>query len=235
MKSRVFVLLVLWACGWGISLRGQSDFLTFQEIAQVRDAQQPSKRLTLYLEFAQRRLDAVQERLASQDSDAGRAVQKTLVEYISILEALEGTIEDAREQRSSTSKVLKKVEEQGAQFLEYLQSLQSGDSPKWSDYQFTLEEAIDMTKEVIAEAMRGPFPEIGKRESPTQLVSQPQSLYPCGPRGRSPRAKIGRLYDSYGGRTSRRDFILFLARRRLHTSTISVSDSPAAGNSLLSS
>lgn len=173
MTGRVWILALLCLSGLPISARAQEDFLTDGEIIAVRDAQEPDKRLVLYLDFAQRRLDAVKASLDSKKSNAGRSAQKNLGEYVHILEALEGTIQDARERRIPAPKGLLAVETRGAEFLKYLESLDSESSPGWADYQFTLEEALEMTREEIAEAKKGSFPEVQERKPPSGMPASP--------------------------------------------------------------
>ncbi|MCH7979570.1 MAG: hypothetical protein IH935_11435 [Acidobacteria bacterium] len=173
MKSTVFLLLALGILGWGTSLRGEGEFLSTGEIDQVRDAQEPAKRIILYLEFAQRRLDAVMQNLASPKAKSGRTIRKNLQEYIDILDALEGSVENGRERRARIDKSLKEMEKRTAKYLGYLESLQAGSQKNLSDYQFTLEEAIAMTREEIAVAQEGSFPEVKGRKPPAQFPSQP--------------------------------------------------------------
>ena len=173
MKRRIILLLLI-GVGWHVvPAPAQEDFLTSQEISSLRDTQEPDKRILLYLEFAQRRLDAVKEGLASKKSDAGRTAQKHLKEYYSVLEALEVTMEDAREKRVVADKALKEVERQGGEFLKYLQSLESSGAPGLEDYRYTLEEAVAMTQDELAEAKKGSFPEVKEREPPRQLPATP--------------------------------------------------------------
>ncbi|MBI4463882.1 MAG: hypothetical protein HY647_04180 [Acidobacteria bacterium] len=165
MKARGMILLLLFGCLNGIPLRSQRDFLTTQEVDAIRDVQEHDKRSILYLDFAERRLEAVKTELASEKEQRGKSVQANLKEYISILEAVEATIEEGREKRSPLEKALKALQERGSEFLKYLQSLESESTPGFSDYKYTLEEAVLMSEEVIAEAARGPFPEVRERKS----------------------------------------------------------------------
>ncbi len=173
MKSTVFLLLALGILGWGTSLRGEGEFLSTGEIDQVRDAQEPAKRIILYLEFAQRRLDAVEQNIASRKPKSGRAIRINLQEYIDILDALEGSVENGRERRARIDKSLIVMEKRTAKFLGYLESLQAASQKNLSDYQFTLDEAIEMTREEIVVAKEGSFPEVKGRKPPAQFPSQP--------------------------------------------------------------
>ena len=165
MKTCMTILFLL-CIYWGIvPLQAQRDFLTSQEVDAIRDEQELGKRAILYMDFAGRRLDAVKAAIASQKDGAGKSVQENLKEYISILEAVETTIADGAEQRSPLEKALKGLTERGSEFLKYLQSLEPETTPGFADYRYTLEEAILMTKEAVAEAEKGPYPEIRKRKS----------------------------------------------------------------------
>lgn len=189
MKRRILLGIFAWACLCGPSGRSQDDFLTSQEIDAIRDAQEPAKRILAYVEFAQRRLNAIKERLASQKAGAGREAQKNLKEYISILEALEGTIADARAERASFEKALKEAETRLGEFQKYLESLQPPSSPYWSDYHYTLEEAVDMTREGLANAKKGTFPEVEEREPPRLPPTPPPPSSPKGGEEGPPRKR----------------------------------------------
>ncbi len=184
------ILMVALFCGLfatGRAAWAQEDFLTEGEISATRDAQEPEKRIVVYLDFAQRRLDAVRTNLASAKPNLGRAVQKSLAEYIHILEALDGTIADARERRAPVPKGLQQVEQRGTEFLKYLEAINVESSPGWKDYQFSIEEAIDMTREELDTAGQGSFPELKERTPPTDLPARPapQKAPPGEPKGGS--------------------------------------------------
>ena len=82
-------LLVAALFGILVPANAQDDFLTRGEVDEVRDKQEPDKRIELYLDFAQRRLDTIKVGLAESKPGVGRAAQKILREYTSILEAVE--------------------------------------------------------------------------------------------------------------------------------------------------
>lgn len=175
MNLRALTLLFIGLSGFLVPGNAQEDFLTPGEIENLRDKQEPDKRLILYLDFAQRRLDAVKENLASKKAGTGSAAQKNLKEYISILEALEVTVEAARDKRVMTDKVLKETERREGEFLKYLQSLDVKGSPGSEDYRFTLDEAIATTEEELADTKKGTFPELREREAP-RLPAKPPPL-----------------------------------------------------------
>jgi len=153
--------------------QNRREFLSPDEINSIQDEQDSGKRILLYLQFAARRLDAVREKITAGDAKGGRAVQQYLSEYNSIWDAVADSLETARQQRASLDKPIKEVQSKGTEFLRYMQSLQGGKSASRSDYEFTLEEAIDTTKDEVAEVKKGAFPEVNARKPPTDLPAAP--------------------------------------------------------------
>jgi hypothetical protein len=168
--------LLIFAVGIGLLIpaQAQEDFLTRGEVEEVRDAQEPNKRLELYLTIAQRRIDAIKTALSAGKSGTGRAAQKSLEEYTSVLEALETTLEDGREKRAVREKDLEKAKEMETEFLTYLKSLNTENSPGYEDYHFTLDEAIVVTEEMLADVEKGAFPEVQGREPPRLPAAAPR-------------------------------------------------------------
>jgi hypothetical protein len=170
-RALLFAVLVL---GFLIPGHAQEDFLTRGEVEEVRDAQEPKKRLELYLIIAQRRIDAIKTGITSQKAGLGRATQKSLEEYTSVLEALETTLADGREKRGIEEKDLAKATEIETEFLTYLNSLNTEGSPGYEEYHFTLEEAIAVTEEMLADAEKGVYPEVEGREAPQLPAAAPR-------------------------------------------------------------
>ena len=82
MKQSLVLMLILSAVAWGVRARAQDDedYLTDGEVSSLRDAQEPDKRMTLFMDFGQRRVDEVKHEMGSTKSDAGRNIQKILSE-----------------------------------------------------------------------------------------------------------------------------------------------------------
>lgn len=176
-RALLSTLLVAVVCGTLLvpaRLSAQDrEFLTPEEIDAVRDAQEAEKRIPLYLEIAEIRLGAIRAAIASVKSGAGRTAQRKLEEYTQVMEALETAILDARERRTPFPKAMELLKTKLPAAQQFLDSLDNEDSPLYKDYQYTLEEAVDMTGELIAEAERGMFPEVQERSAPTDMPSAP--------------------------------------------------------------
>jgi hypothetical protein len=180
MKLRLGVFLTLCLLTAGRAARAQEgmvqeDYLTDGEISSLRDAQEPDKRMTLFMDFAQRRVDGVKQLLSAAKPDSGRDIQKSLAEYVHILEALEDTIDDAREHRVPMSKGLKDIQTRANLYLNFFKSVNSDSLPAWKDFHYTLDEAIAMTSDEIAEAGKGNFPEVKGRTPPNELPPPPKA------------------------------------------------------------
>jgi hypothetical protein len=158
---------------WSGAVLAQDDFLTEGEISQVRDAQDSDKRLILWMDLAQRRIDAIRVAVDTFKPEAGRTIQKQLEEYIHIMESVDSTIQDARDRRAPLDKGFKDVEVRATLYLNYLRTLDSEAIPGYRDFNYTLEEALDMTRDELAEVAKGNFPEVLDRTPPTDLPSSP--------------------------------------------------------------
>jgi hypothetical protein len=171
MNSRLLlVMLMLCSIGRGFLAHAQEEeYLTDGEVSSLRDTQEPDKRMILFMDFGQRRVDAVKSELGSTKPDAGRNIQKALAEYVHVMEDLQDSIEDARDRRAPMSKGLKDVETRGHLYLNFLKSINSEALPTWKDYHYTLDEAMAMTQDEIAEAGKGAFPEVKGRTPPNDL------------------------------------------------------------------
>jgi hypothetical protein len=186
-------VLFLFVLCFGFSKPGQAqdDFLTRLEVDEIRDAQEADKRIALYMEIAQRRLDLIKTAFTEKARGAGRTAQKNLRDYTAILEAVEDTLTDGREDRTLREKPLKEAEKRQAEFLTYLRALDSTEAPGYDDYRFTLEEAIDVTEELLANVRQGTFPEVQQRQPPRLPSAPPRETQAAPPRDSQPPRQTG--------------------------------------------
>ncbi len=154
MKLHIFVAGVL-ALLLGIAAAAQrQEFLTDGEIAQIREAQEPDKRLKLYVDFAEQRLAEIEKALAGNDAKRADFIHQYLREYDSIIDAVDRNVEQAVTRRDLARKGLEAALKAEPGFLKLLQGFRARNPKDLEQYKFILDQAIDDTESSI-EALRG--------------------------------------------------------------------------------
>ena len=128
-------------------LRGQKkDFLSEDEEDELREAQDPSKRIEVYLAFAQVRLDRFEQYRTRPDDpkyDTGSYMDSLLGEYISLNDELKSWIEYQFQQNGDMRRGLRALLERGPRQLEQLRQIQQSPGPHASEYSNSLRDAIE--------------------------------------------------------------------------------------------
>jgi hypothetical protein len=149
VKSRGILLLPLFLSLAGVAMTGwaeKPDYLSDEEEDKVREAQQPSDRIDLYLELAQSRLDRLEEfRSKPMDPqyDNGAYMDRLLDEYISLTDDLKNWIQDQYDRRGDMRRGLRKVLEMGPKQLTDLRRIQESRDAYSADYAKSLRDAQD--------------------------------------------------------------------------------------------
>jgi len=123
------------------------DFLTPDEVQQVREAQEPNERLTLYVRFARQRIDLVENYLAKDKPGRSIFIHNTLEDYSHIIEAIDTVSDDALRRHAEIDKGLIAVLNAEKDFLEKLNKIQDSNPKDMERYKFVLTEAIDATND----------------------------------------------------------------------------------------
>ncbi len=144
--GRVPALLLLLALA-APGLRAQKgDYLSDEEEDKLREAQDPSQRIEVYLSFAQARLERFNDyrgRPVDPAYDTGAYLDKLLGQYISLTDELKGWIETQYDHQADMRGGLRKFLAQGPKQLEELRHAQESPDPYVKDYTRSLKDAID--------------------------------------------------------------------------------------------
>ena len=149
LKSRALLVFALLASLTvpAVTVRAQKpDYVTDDEEDKIRDAQEPSERIEVYLTLAQDRLDRIQEfRSKPMDPqyDNGAYIDHLLDAYISLTDDLKNWIQDKYDRRGDMRKGLRRVLQIGPKQLDDLRRIQESPDAYAADYAKSLRDAKD--------------------------------------------------------------------------------------------
>jgi hypothetical protein len=146
MHSRMASILLLMPA-LGMTLGAQKgDFLSEDEVDQIREAQDPSQRMGLYLSFAQVRLERIDDyrtRPPDPNYDIASYLNQQIDQYIRITDELKSWVQEQYDHHADVRAGLKKFLEVGPHQLEQLRHIEQTPDPYIADYRKSLNEAID--------------------------------------------------------------------------------------------
>lgn len=147
LAALITVLLMFWALPaavQGAQIKG--DYLTEEEEDELREAQDPSARIEVYLKLEAERLDRfINFRTQPMDPqyDNGAYMDKLLGQYISLTDEMKSWIQDQYDRKNDMRAGLRKFVEAGPKQLEELHRIQQTPDGYTKDYRRTLSDAID--------------------------------------------------------------------------------------------
>jgi tagatose-1,6-bisphosphate aldolase len=150
------VLLAAFALTGGAApgpLPQQKDYLTEAEADRIRDADSPALRIKLYLSFAEDRLKKFEYERARPVQERRRSeILNTLLNaYVGCVDDASDQIDVAHDKQMDIHDALKSMVTKEKDFLGILQKYNKP-GPDFDDYQNTLEDAIEGTKDAISDA-----------------------------------------------------------------------------------
>ncbi len=146
MKVAFFAGFAVCVCGLLVA-QEDHDFLTPNEVDQVREAQAPSDRLLLYIHFARERLDLLEQYLAREKPGRSIFIHNTLEDYSKIIEAIDSVSDDALRHNRPLDKGMLALVSAEKEFLDKLNKIEDGQPKDLDRYKFVLEQAIDTTND----------------------------------------------------------------------------------------
>lgn len=141
---RTLAILCIFASGAFAQTR---DFLTADEVDQVREAQEPNARLKLYVEFARQRMALLQQYLSKEKPGRSALIHDTLEEYTHIIEAIDTVSDDALQHKADLTLGMKAVTAAEGEMLATLQKIEDSAPKDLTRYDFVLKNAIDTTSD----------------------------------------------------------------------------------------
>ena len=150
---------VIWCLLLAAPLFAQRDFLTADEIDQVKEAQDPAERLKLYARFARQRVELVQNVFSKNKPGRSLQMHDALEDYSKILDAIDDVTDDALLRKLEVKLGLEAVVAAEKQALPVLERIQNSHPNDLSRYDFALKTAIETTQDSL-EASQS---DLGKR------------------------------------------------------------------------
>ena len=141
MMRFLFFILVM-------TLAGQErDFLTGDEVGQVRLVQERNERLQLYMLFAKQRMDQVESLLKREKAGRSILIHDLLEEYTKIIEAADTVTDDALKRKVDVALGVKALAEAEKGLLARLEKVRDAKPKDVARYELVLETAIETTKD----------------------------------------------------------------------------------------
>lgn len=144
------LLFVLFLSVLAVTAVGQKrDFLTADEIDQIRQMQEPNERLKLYTHFARMRIDELKQLIARDKPGRSVLVHDLLEDYTKVIEAIDTVADDALGRKAAIDVGMAAVSQAEKEMLASLRGIADAKPKDIARYQFVLDDAIQTTEDSL--------------------------------------------------------------------------------------
>lgn len=149
--SRVlpFLLMAILAAPGCLLSAQQRDFLTTDEVEQVRLTQEPNARMVLYTQFAASRIGQIQDLLKKDSAGRSLLIHDLLEDLVEIIDTIDVVADDALKNGFEINEGMQEVLKQHQAIAAALDSMDAMDLRDRSRYQFQLQMARDTVEDAI--------------------------------------------------------------------------------------